>query len=145
MPLARTGYSLQFEEIVPGQPQFGSAAVVPWDSDIFGFNVASYQTSVIALEERDSRVFQQHFRCWMEARGVRLCSCSLPAEATFWRKALQQTGFQFVDLTLQPSLAGPGAARLPDHRFPVRFAETKDQPAIKMIASESFAHGRYHA
>jgi ribosomal protein S18 acetylase RimI-like enzyme len=141
----RTGYQLHFEEIAAGQSRLGLAAPVPWDSDIFGFPVAIYRPEASELDDSEKHVFLRHFHSWMEARNVALCSCSIPSESLLWRKTLQQAGFHFVDITLRPSLAGLAAAHIPDSRFPVRSAEAKDRPAIKAIAEDSFAHGRYHA
>src|SRR5690348_4271900 len=42
MMLHRVGYELQFEAISENCA-FGSAALVPWDTEIFGFPVAAYK------------------------------------------------------------------------------------------------------
>lgn len=145
MALARTGYQLHFEDIAPSEPRLGSAAVVPWDSDTFGFGVATYRAAVSELGDIEKQAFGRHFSSWMRVRSVAVCSCSVAAESHFWREALQQADFHFVDLTLQSSLAGLAGARLPECRFPVRLATRMDHAAIKEIAARSFAHGRYHA
>jgi hypothetical protein len=40
MPQQRTGYALQLEPLGVDREPFGCAAIVPWDSDLFGFRVA---------------------------------------------------------------------------------------------------------
>jgi hypothetical protein len=145
MTLVRTGYELDFEEIAPGQPQFGSAAMVPWDTDIFGFPVAVYQATVPELDPAMREAFQPHFWSWMEDHGVLLCSCAAPAAYSFWRLCLPDAGFHFVDFTLQVTLSGLSRVRLPEIRFELRLAAPEDHSAIEALAAQSFSHGRYHA
>jgi ribosomal protein S18 acetylase RimI-like enzyme len=145
MTLARTGYELHFEEIAPGHPQFGSAAMVSWDTDIFGFPVAVYQAMIPQFDPSMRQSFQTHFWSWMDGHGALLCSCSLPVAYSFWRLCLPDTGFHFVDFTLQVTLSALSKARLPEVRFELRPAEPEDHSAIEAIAAQSFSHGRYHA
>lgn len=145
MTLVRTGYELHFEEIVPGQAECGSAALVPWDTDIFGFPVAVYQTAAPQLDPAMRAVFQTHFCSWMQDHGALLCSCAVPAADSFWRICLPDEGFNFVDFTLHVALSTSPRVRLPESRFAMRPAEAADFSAIEAIATHSFFHGRYHA
>jgi predicted N-acetyltransferase YhbS len=145
MPLVRTGYELHFEEIAPGRPQFGLAAIVPWDTDTFGFPVAVFQTTAQPLDPAMQQAFQTHFQSWMENHEALLCSWAAPAADSSWRLSLSETGFQFVDFTVQVTLSGLSRAPLPEVRFELRQAEPADHAAIEAIAAQSFAHGRYHA
>ncbi len=145
MTLVRTGYELHFEEIAPGHPECGSAAMVPWDTGTFGFPVAVYQTAAPQLDPAMRAVFQTHFSSWMQDHGVLLCSCVVPAADSFWRVCLPEAGFNFVDFTLRVSLSTSPRVRLPASRVAMRPAEAADFPAIEAIAARSFFHGRYHA
>jgi len=143
MTLHRVGYELQFEAI-SGNCAFGSAALVPWDTEIFGFPVAAYKPGSAGAGE-DMRPFPAALRSWLEAKDISFCSSSIPALDSFWRFWLTEAGFRFVDSTLQVSLGPLSKVRLPRLRLELRPAEPDDHPAIEAIAARSFAHGRYHA
>ncbi len=122
----------------------GSAALVPWDSDIFGFRVAAYKAGSVRSQQ-EIAAFKVHFRSWMRANDILLCSCAVPATDSFWRRWLPEAGFRFVDCALQVSLGPLSRAHLPKVRLGLRPAEPPDHSAIEAIAAQSFAHGRYHA
>lgn len=145
MTLSRTGYELHFEEIAAGCPQLGSASMVPWDTDTFGFPVAAYRVGNPELDPTEAPAFQGHFASWMEEHGAQLCSCVVPHARNSWRLYLSNVGFIVVDVTLQVKMNALSKARLPETRFELRPAKSEDHPAIEAIAEQSFAHGRYHA
>ncbi len=145
MAMVRTGYELRFEEIARECPDFGEAALVPWDSESFGFPVGVYRTPAAQIDPAARQSLQTHFLVWMEDRGALLCSCTVPAARSFWRVCLPGIGFHFVDYTLQVTLGGLPKARLPGARLELRRAEPEDRSAIEAIAAHSFTHGRYHA
>src|SRR5882672_10063151 len=104
MPLARTGFDLQYEELCPGDPAMGKVAVIPWDSDIFGFPVASYRLpSTPPLDDIHSMVAAS-LAGWATANSVVLCSCAIPTADRYWRNCLPQAGFDLVDFSLQVAL-----------------------------------------
>ena len=145
MASSRTGFQLEFEEISPGNPRLGTAAVIPWDSETFGFSVATCESSGADLSDEEASAFVRLLGEWLTRRGVAVCSCTVGPAETSWRAALDRAGFRFVDITLEPSLAGLQTAHLPKCRFPVRPATPEDGDAIRAIAATSFVHGRYHA
>jgi GNAT superfamily N-acetyltransferase len=140
----RTGYELQFEPISRENPALGTAALVPWDTEIFGFRVAMYKPGT-ASADADMARFGAGFVSWMEAHEISLCSCAVAATDSFWRRWLPESGCQFTDFTLQVSLGPLSRAHLPATRLAVRPVMPEDHCAIEAIAGESFAHGRYHA
>jgi L-amino acid N-acyltransferase YncA len=139
----RTGFELEFEPISAENPAWGAAALVPWDTEIFGFRVAVYKPSIFA--GADMAHFGAGFASWMKTHTISLCSCVLPAADSSWSRRLSETGFRLVDCTLQVSLEPLSAAHLPETRLLVRLATPDDHPAIEAIAKQSFTHGRYHA
>jgi hypothetical protein len=143
MPLIRTGYKLVYEDLSP-DPAMGSAAVIPWDSTIFGFPVASFRTGPGEFSQDQLDTFRKAFTTWMEAKDISVCSSTLAPTQSTWRRLLPQVGFEFVDLSLQVTLA-LGNAKLPPIRSQLRPALPADHDAIEAIAAESFSHGRYHA
>lgn len=148
MTLHRIGYELQFEAISKTSA-FGSAALVPWDTEIFGFPVAAFKPGPVCVNEvcvnEDMMRFPESLRSWLEANDVALCSSSIAASDSFWRLWLAEAGFRFIDSTLQVSLGPLSKVHLPKLRLELRPAEPDDHPAIEAIAARSFAHGRYHA
>jgi len=142
MALLRTGYQLTYEAL-SDDPATGAAAIIPWDTEIFGFPVASFR---IGSGERVPEVaaFQSAFTRWARLQGVVVCSAVLAPAHSLWRNLLSQTGFEFVDLSLQVTLSLSGA-KLPPVRSSLRLAVPEDHAAIEEIAAGSFSHGRYHA
>jgi len=141
----RTGYLAHSEEISAGRPWLGRAYLLPWDTETFGFPVATYETEAAELDSPSQKEFSQVFHSWAERHGVQLCSCAIPADDSFWKAFLPEMGFRFVDLGLQATLNGLRSARLPEPRTKLRLAAQEDWDAIEEIASNSFHHGRYHA
>lgn len=143
--MIRSGYKLSFEELLTGDATLGQIGVLPWDTETFGFPVATYKTGASQLEAASRRKLGELFRKWIVTNRVLLCSCSVPAEAHFWKECLPALGFQFVDVGLKASLNGLRSAVFPQARSELRKAERKDWEQIEAIANTSFHHGRYHA
>lgn len=144
MAQLRAGYELQFESISPENPAFGSAAAVPWDTEIFGFRVARYEPGTVSADPSMMAALEC-FRSWAAANEISLCSCAIPCADAFWRRWIPEFGFRFVDCTLQVSLGPLSRVRLPRIRLELRSARPEDHAAIEAIAAQSFTHGRYHA
>jgi predicted N-acetyltransferase YhbS len=141
--LIRTGYQLIYEEL-SADAAMGAVAVVPWDSAIFGFPVASFRPGTGDFNQDRMDSFRYGFARWTQAKNISVCSAALAPAQSFWRGVLPQVGFEFVDLTLQLTLS-LSSAKLPAVRSQLRPALPGDHAAIEAIAAESFAHGRYHA
>jgi hypothetical protein len=147
MPLERTGYQLSFEEVCADKPHLGSAALVPWDTEIFGFPVAVYRIGSEQLNVSAQKEFVSRFRQWAKAKSVALCACMVPANEShsFWKCYLAEASFHFADFTMQTALNGLQSASLPKGRSELRVAKPGDRDGVEAIAMESFRNGRYHA
>lgn len=146
MPLKRSGFEIQFEEILSGVPQLGKAAVIPWDTEIFGFPVASYHAEVeVALDRALRETLVTHFPAWMMSHRVSVCSCVIPAGNLFWKSFLPDLGFRFVDFAIEARCRDLSTAVLPEARISLRHPSPEDHPMIEALAERSFAHGRYFA
>jgi GNAT superfamily N-acetyltransferase len=145
MPQDRSGYTLRFEEIGSGDDSFGCAAIIPWDSDVFGFPVAQYRIGSDAIEESQTGALCEALLSWLDRNNVALCSCAIPVRIAFWKTYLPRLGFQWVDLGLRVALNGLHKASLRPARFTLRKADPGDSDAIGAIAGQAFHHGRYHA
>ncbi len=141
----RTGYQTSPEEICPGNASLGGAYLLPWDSETFGFPVATYEIGAEQLDSEQQRQFTDSFQSWTQRNGVQLCSCTVAADHRFWKTFLSANGFQFVDLSLRAIRNDLKSAALIRPRVQLRPAVPADWEAIEEIAAGSFQHGRYHA
>lgn len=147
MPLQRTGYQLHFEEISPSNPSLGSVAIVPWDTEIFGFPVGIYRVGSDQLDDAARKQFVSYFQKWATQSKVCLCSTTIPVNEShsFWKHYLPEAGFEAEDLILQASLNSLQSTSLPNARSVLRLAQPNDRGTIEAMAAESFRNGRYHA
>ena len=145
MPLIRTGYEESFEQIWSDDPRLGRVSLLPWDSETFGFPVASFQVGAVELDPGSFREFSVRFSRWARENDVAVCSCKIPATNRFWKTYLPEAAFRFIDFELRASLTNLSKIRLPEARFELRVATAEDYEAIEAIAGNAFQHGRYHA
>jgi hypothetical protein len=123
----------------------GKAAVLSWDSEIFGFPVGSYKIGAEHLDNKLGKEFSERFLKWAEHHGLRLCMCAVPAANSSWRLCLSEAGFRFVDFSLRVTLNALQTARLPEARVTLRDVGKNEWDVIEGIAEHAFRHGRYHA
>jgi GNAT superfamily N-acetyltransferase len=145
MALPRNGFEPQFEEILGGAPALGKAALLPWDTEIFGFPVALFCVGDEAPDNAIRKDVAPHFSSWMMHHEVSVCGCVLPAGNVFWKSFLPTLGFRFVDFAIEARLRDLSSATLPPVRAALRNPQPGDQGAIETLAARSFAHGRYFA
>jgi hypothetical protein len=145
MSQERSGYTLRYEKFGSVDDSFGCAALIPWDSDIFGFPVAQYKIGSDRIEESRTGALSESLHSWLRRNDVALCSCAVPASNAFWKTYLPQQGFQWTDLGLRVTLNGLSKASLRPARVTLRKAVAGDSDAIGAIAGQAFHHGRYHA
>jgi hypothetical protein len=145
MTPGKARFTLEFEEIEPGNAAFGSATIIPWDSDIFGFRVAQYRIGSDPIDESQIGNLSECLYSWLHRNEALLCSCTIPAATAFWKHRLPQLGFRWVDLTLKVTLNNLQKTTLRPSRITLRLAEPGDAAAIEALAEQGFHHGRYHA
>jgi len=141
----RSGYTLRYEKFGSVDDSFGCAALIPWDSDIFGFPVAQYRIGSDRIDESQTSALSESLHSWLRRNDVALCSCVIPANNAFWKTYLPRLGFQWTDLGLRVTLNGLNKALLRPARVTLRKAVAGDSDAIGAIAGQAFHHGRYHA
>ena len=145
MSLVRSGFALDFEDICRGRPGMGKAAIISWDSEIFGFPVACYQIGQDEPHEETRAGFRERLESWLQQNHALLCVCAVPASRLEWKTSITCLGFSFVDFSLRPTLNGLQRLKLPEPRATLRQAEVEDRPIIANLAAHAFQHGRYHA
>lgn len=136
-------FKLDNELVEPEIPELGHAAVVPWDSQYFGFNVGTYEPADLAGLPALSAVLEDRLRRWMRRHDVELLACTVPSGSNSWVSWLCNAGFAFVDLSLLAFARR--LTVLPPARIPIRVAVDADEAALVRIAGKAFTFGRYHA
>ena len=116
--------------------------IIPWDSDIFGFQVAQIERVSIhesgqfggALAELDD---------WLAENEVRLASCRLGSDRLRESMLLESHGFRFVEMIYSPTLELPFVSAPSQSDLTITAASPEDLPAIKDIAGTAFSTGRF--
>ena len=101
------------------RPEWGRVFVVPWDTDIFGFPVGTYEPGDARAVHAGREAFGRRFRDWAASRQVELVSGTVAADERVWRTVLPELGFTCVT--------------------------ADDHAQIEEIAGRTFRHGRYNA
>ena len=132
MPLPRNGFEPQFEEVRGGAPALGKAALLPWDTEIFGFPVALFRVGDEAPDNAIRKDVAPHFSSWMMHHEVSVCGCVLPAGNVFWKSFLPTLGFRFVDFAIEARLRDLSSATLPPVRAVLRNPQRGDRGPSKL-------------
>jgi hypothetical protein len=101
-----SAFSLQHEPLSVSHPVWGSAAVIPWDSEIFGFPVAQMELGDAGAVAKDEAAFKAALTSWSRERSVRLVSCRVAeagnsrAAGNIWPPLLCRLGWSFVEYSM---------------------------------------------
>jgi hypothetical protein len=125
-------------------PEWGRVFVIPWDTEIFGFPVGTYEPGEPEVLRRDLAAVGDRFRAWASAQRIELVSCTVPADGRVWRALLPALDFVCVEQTLDVAFRIQTYDAPPPSRT-VRLATVDDHPQIEDIAGHTFHHGRYNA
>ncbi len=126
------------------RPEWGGVFVVPWDTDIFGFPVGTYEPGEPCALQADLVACGDRLRAWTSTHRVELVSCTVPADDRIWRALMPALGFVSVEQTLDVAFRIQTYDAPPPSR-PVRLGTVDDHPQIEEIAGHTFRHGRYSA
>lgn len=138
-------FDATFTDLSREHPELGVVATLPWDGEIFGFNVGEYRPGPLGALRSTPSLLRARLASWAAEHDVELIVCCTKGDDTPLRVAVSDLGFRFVETSLRATLPRLGAARLPPCRATVRLAEHADHDALEKIAATSFHHGRYHA
>jgi len=136
-------FALSYSPLSPIAPELGRAAILPWDSEHFGFAVGAYAPAEPSSLPVQEAAFRDSVWNWMQEREVELLSCSVPADSFDWIARLETSGFRFVDLAL--TAFARKLVHLPVPRIGIRRPSPDDAPHLERIAGSAFRFGRYHA
>lgn len=119
-----------------------SYALVPWDSDIFGFPVA--QIADLAVTDAAVAVADfAAFEAWRDAQAVRLVSHRCERSRAREWMLLEGRGFRFVEMVYQPAFEAVQSLAYPDRGLAIAEAGPDELPALEAIARTAFATGRF--
>lgn len=138
-------FDAAFTDLSREHPEWGLVATLPWDGEIFGFNVGEYRPGPLEALRSTPSLLRARLASWAAEHDVELIACCTEGDDTRLRVAVSDLGFRFVETSLRATLPRLGAGRLPPCRATVRRAEGADHDALEKIAATSFHHGRYHA
>jgi ribosomal protein S18 acetylase RimI-like enzyme len=117
-------------------------ALVPWDSEIFGFPVARIDRIEVPDGASPGGILRA-FNDWCAGRDVRLVSCRIGHDKLRESMALEGHGFRFVEMVYGPLLESFDGIEEPRHAIDVSEAGQRDLEAIEEIAHEAFSTGRF--
>ena len=138
-------YELDWTPLGDRQGSLGDVALIPWDTDIFGFRVADFRPgSARALASDPSRL-SSALEQWAEKNSVELVGCRIPSQLSTARALLEDNGFRFIEAQLRATIPQLKRSVLERPRLTVRQAVDADHERIVAIAGSSFDLGRYHA
>lgn len=135
----------RYEPLVPGRPLLGEIAVLPWDSETFGFPVGEWRFADARAVARERPEATRSIQAWVERAGLELLSARVPARDAEGRLLLSLLGFEFIDCAISVEIPELQAASPPPPRHAIRVVAPEDQAEIVRIAEEAFQLDRYHA
>lgn len=120
-----------------------SIGMVPWDSEVFGFPVAS----IDAIRVMDSAAAIEDFQLawkWLDQNKVRIVSCRLPHDRFAESFLLESENFRFVEMVLHPRVETLDRLRLEDEGLTIVPAVESDLPTLISVAESTFRSERFH-
>lgn len=134
-------YRADYRPLSANNPDLGRIAILPWDTEIFGFPVADLELGNTHSIAANLRTFLDQLVTWTSEYQVELVSCFIPANDAILRILFAKIGFVCVDTTLQATKTMDA----PSRSVPLDFAQADDLPELERIAETVFRFGRYHA
>lgn len=133
--------STEYRHASPGIQM--EAGLVPWDSEVLGYPVASISRLVV----KDARKFEPvmaAFTGWLDANRIKLVSCRMPLDALDASFALEQAGFRFIETVLHPVCQDLQRLQIEPQGLRVTGVEPVELEAVVRLAEQCFSHERFH-
>lgn len=119
------------------------AALVSWDTEIFGFPVAQIQKLEI-IDLLSTAEEYQKFQQWLDVNRIRIASCRLPHDRLQESMFLESKGFRFIEMVLHPKIEKLQSVDIAQDNLIITPALESDLPVMQSIAERAFGHERYH-
>ncbi|MFL6584188.1 MAG: hypothetical protein ACJ8KU_06690 [Chthoniobacterales bacterium] len=133
------------EYLCGAHPEWGRIAILPGDTEIFGFAVADLQVDDPGAIFQGRAAFAQALRRWADQNSVELVGCGVPAGESRWRALLPRLDFRYVETALSFTIPRVQGLQFDQKHARVRLATEADRAAVELIAERGFNAGRYHA
>ena len=134
-----------YAPLAPDRPDWGSVAILPWDTENFGFRVGDWRPGDHLSTGRARDDVRRALSAWANENRIELVSARVAAQDARGRLLLALLGFEFIDCSVDVEIADLQSAAVPPPTVPIRPAERADHPEIVRIAEEAFQLDRYHA
>ena len=126
------------------------AAVVPWDSEVFGCPVASISQIEIKSDQRQAvQADFDRFRHWLDAQAIGIASCRLPHDRLHASMLLEHNDFKFIEMVLHPIMRLDTSPMMEtilstETGLVVAQADEDDLSVLTSLAGQAFGYERYH-
>jgi len=120
------------------------ARPVPWDTQIFGFRVASIDNLAL-VDEASSHEVLNALDSWTHSNRVVLTTCRLPSANLGESMKLEGRGFHFIETVLHPFIEIDAQLRADATGISIAHAAPADVDRLADFATRSFGFERYHA
>ena len=158
-------FSIETETLSTHHPHWGEIGVIPWDSDIFGFNVGTLTVSATPIPYAEKDDFRRALTAWANEHKVEMVGCNPSAIAeTSSEESIKeardvektrardshtaffcQSGWIIIEQPLRVTLTGLKTYQFKVGLVSLREANESDREAVEAIARTAFRHGRYCA
>lgn len=129
-------------ERIEGRGYSFDLSLIPWDTDIFGFNVA--QVDRISLSDAGEEATAiLTLASWLAKNEVQLASSRLPSLCLKESMFLERIGFRFIELVYSPMLSPIPEACATETEIQLTQATDADIQDIEAVAGKAFTTGRF--
>jgi len=119
------------------------AALVSWDTEIFGYPVAQIEHFKI-LDSVQFAFDYKEFESWRDINLCKLVSCRLAHDQLYESIFLEKKGFRFIESVLHPKFEKLLGLNISNQGLQIMPATENDLLGIQRIASTAFSCERFH-
>ncbi len=139
-------FELQYEPLIMNEKlKPWEIAVIPWDSESFGFGVSALEPCYDDKQSNQAALLEDALKAYCQDKQVRLITATISSDQHAASLLLQKAGFYFIDLSLSVhygnlkdiSTGSPAG-------FSLTMATPEEIDVLVEMAGRSFQHGRYH-
>jgi ribosomal protein S18 acetylase RimI-like enzyme len=96
-----TMFELQYESLIINEKlKPWDIAVIPWDTETFGFGVATLNPYDIGSQYTDAGSIDEALKVYSKDKQVRVITATIDSEQNETSLLLQRSGFRFIDMSL---------------------------------------------
>ena len=138
-------FMLDYHSLSIDHPKLGQVAVIPWDTEIFGFPVGKYKIGDPEYLALNQKIFHHSLMDWANSNNAELISVSAPADDFRTLSILRELGFHYVDCSLRATLRRIQSMDFSAAPSSLRPAQPEDQESVELLAAKIFNSGHYCA